>query len=359
MEKNNFLNDIYIDTQTKCFVIKKGIFVYYSSSEIDELLDYFITNYKDYKLFYCENGEPITPSCILALYRIHECFLEHKINTKKFVIFYENKSDDYERLLGFFQFTFYHYPYHLNFVTPDAFFNSGDYPFPLKEDFEKTFLSLNRTAKEHKIKFKSFFDENGLKDKSYYSFLWKDEKNFDENYIQHTHARHEELIHLYDNTAINLLCESNFNSTYLSIQATFLSEKVFRAIAFPRIFVLIGPYQGLAYLRKMGFKTFSNVIDESYDEIYDDDARMEKIEKLILELSNKSKEEIYNMWKECLEIFEHNRKSILYHAHSMRSFFMKNLPKEYMILDRVGYFPSLERTKKLKEYNKYENNDNS
>ncbi len=348
MEKNNFLEHIRVDSDSKSFLITRPVFIFFTEEEIEELLNYYEQNYREYKLFYCERGEPLTPSCIMHLYKVHEFFLEKKINTRKFHILYENRGEEYEKLLGFFQFNFHYYPYHLNSQTPPSFFNVEDYPYRLDRNFEKTFLSLNRTGKPHKIRFKEFFDKNGLKDKSYYSFLWHDEKNFSENYHQPTHAQHDELVHLYQNTAINLLCESTYDDNGVPIQYAFLSEKTFRAIAFPRPFILIGQRYSLRNLHKMGFKTFSEIIDESYDELPDSE-RLKKIEEIILNLANKTNEEIYEMWEKCVDVYEHNRKSIFYHAKSYKEMFNRLFPKEFKVLND-DYFQSIERTKKLKNY---------
>ena len=45
----------------------------------------------------------------------------------------------------------------------------------------------------------------------------------------------------------------------------FFSEKIFKPAIYFQPFVLVGQYKGLEYLRKIGYKTFSTVIDESYD----------------------------------------------------------------------------------------------
>jgi hypothetical protein len=278
---SNLKEFIVIDEASKIFLINRPILVFFGNTEIDELLKYYESKYRDYKLVYCERGEPITEASILHLYRIHEFFLENKMNTKKFHILYENRSVEYENLLGFFQFNFYYYPYHLNSQTPFSFFNVEDYPYQLDRNFEKVFLSLNRTDKQHRSEFKSFFDSNNLRDKSYYSFLWQDDKNFEENYHQPTHAQHDKLIHLYENSAINLLTETKYSSEILSIPFTFISEKTFRALAFPRPFIVIGQRHILKNLQKMGFRTFSDIIDESYDDLPDSE-RMYKIQEIIL-----------------------------------------------------------------------------
>jgi hypothetical protein len=345
---NNLKEFIVIDESSKIFLINRPILVFFGNEEIDGLLKYYESKYRDYKLVYSERGEPITPNSILHLYRIHEFFLENKINTKKFHILYENRSVEYENLLGFFQFNFYYHPHHLNTQTPKEFFDSGEYPYRLDRDFEKVFLSLNRSYKEHRVEFKTFFDSNNLKDKSYYSFLWQDEKNFEENYHQPTHAQHDKLIHLYENSAINLLTETKYPSEELSIPSTFISEKTFRALAFPRPFILIGQRHTLKNLQKMGFRTFSDIIDESYDDLPDSE-RMDKIQEIILDLSKKPKEEIYIMWEKCIENYEHNRKSIFYHAYQIEENFKNIFGNQYKLINQ-HYLNSVERTKILKEW---------
>lgn len=348
MERHNFKDCMIIDTDTKSIFINRPVFIYYSSGlEIMELLDFYEKNYRDYKIFYCEGGEPITPNSILNLYRIHEFFLEKKINTKKLHIFYENRSDDYEHLLGFLQFNFYYYPYHINSITPFDFFNSGDYPYRLDSNFEKKFLCLNRTPKDHKVMFCDFLKENGILNDSHYSMLWNDwERSFTEtDYNPSIHARHENLIDIYQNSAIQLINETSWESSTLSVESTFISEKTFRALAFPRPFIVIGQKHVLKNLQKMGFRTFSDIIDESYDNM-DDSKRMKAIQKIVLDLANKSKEEIYEMWEKCIEIYEHNRKSIIFHCKEFESNFSTIFPKEYDGIS-THYMTSIQRSKNL------------
>jgi hypothetical protein len=348
MENNNFKDFISINTTSKSIIINRPILIFNDGDDIIELMKFYEKNYRDYKLFYCEGGEPITPRVILNLYRIHEFFLEKKLNTKKFHIFYENRSEEYEHLLGFLQFNFYYYPFHINSMTPMEFFNNGDYPYRLDPNFEKTFLCLNRTQKEHKLEFCDFIKDNGILNDSHYSMLWNNwERSFvEDDYNQSTHARHESLIHLYQNTAIQFVVETTFNTTNLSIDSTFISEKTFRALAFPRPFIVVGQKHVLHNLRKMGFRTFSDIFDESYDDM-DDSVRMKSIQKVVLDLASKSKEEVYEMWEKCIEIYEHNRKSILYHCREFDLDFKLKFDKEYKEINSA-YLMSIERCKTLK-----------
>ena len=85
-----------------------------------------------------------------------------------------------------------------------------------------------------------------------------------------------------------------------------LTEKIFKPIVSKQPFMLIGAPGNLAYLQKYGFKTFDSVIDESYDTIQDNDARINHVVNQLLwycKLTQKEKREIAN---ECQEIVDYN-----------------------------------------------------
>ena len=68
----------------------------------------------------------------------------------------------------------------------------------------------------------------------------------------------------YDSTAMSLVMESLASSDENLI---FVTEKSFKPMAFFHPFVICGPKGSLAYLRSLGFETFDNMFDESYDRI--------------------------------------------------------------------------------------------
>jgi len=45
-----------------------------------------------------------------------------------------------------------------------------------------------------------------------------------------------------------------------------VTEKTFKAILSKNVFLLLGNPHSLSWLKSLGFKTFSDIIDESYDE---------------------------------------------------------------------------------------------
>jgi hypothetical protein len=78
---------------------------------------------------------------------------------------------------------------------------------------------------------------------------------------------------------------------------THLTEKTMKAIALGMPFVLVAAAGSLEYLREYGFRTFSDVWDESYDTECDDFLRLEMIVKLLKDIDNLSAKEKQQMWQ--------------------------------------------------------------
>lgn len=85
---------------------------------------------------------------------------------------------------------------------------------------------------------------------------------------------------IYKNTWYTLTCE-----TLSTGQTFYLSEKTVKAMFNKRIFVVFGPQNFLANLRKLGFETFGSVIDESYDQEPLDDVRYSKAMLQVMRLA--------------------------------------------------------------------------
>ena len=96
-------------------------------------------------------------------------------------------------------------------------------------------------------------------------------------------------------------------------------------------FVLIGRPGILKYLRKLGFKTFGDFWDESYDDIEEDSKRMVKCLEVIKTLINKSTEEWDLLNKKLKEILIHNRNHLISfkasEENNLSHIYIKNLNK--------------------------------
>ena len=85
-----------------------------------------------------------------------------------------------------------------------------------------------------------------------------------------------------------------------------ITEKTFNAIALEMPFILVAPAGSLEYMRSYGFKTFGDVIDESYDEETDDFKRIERVVQLLKDINSLSVKERQQIHRACLPAVEHN-----------------------------------------------------
>lgn len=66
---------------------------------------------------------------------------------------------------------------------------------------------------------------------------------------------------VYDNSSLSYICETFDDTEY----GNFITEKTYRPIINQHPFVVHASPRMLQYMREQGFKTFNNLIDESYD----------------------------------------------------------------------------------------------
>jgi hypothetical protein len=105
-------------------------------------------------------------------------------------------------------------------------------------------------------------------------------------------------IGVYNQTAYSLIAETEFNNTY-----TFFTEKTAKPILSRRLFVPFCGYQYLENLRNIGFKTFNSIIDESFDQIEDNNVRWSKAFEQVVQLSKMDQQLVFEQAK---PILEHN-----------------------------------------------------
>jgi hypothetical protein len=89
-------------------------------------------------------------------------------------------------------------------------------------------------------------------------------------------------------------------------QRNHLTEKTFKPICLRMPFIIASNAGSLAYLRRYGFKTFSSVWDESYDNETNDLARVEKIAQLVKHLDSMSQIELQQLHDATKHIVEYN-----------------------------------------------------
>jgi hypothetical protein len=107
-----------------------------------------------------------------------------------------------------------------------------------------------------------------------------------------------------------------FHQSYLHIvsetfflnvdERMFFSEKIYKPMMHLQPFILFGQTGSLRALKAQGFKTFSDYIDESYDEIEDDASRFYTTLKSVKSFVKKDKAEMHLLMKEMIPILLHN-----------------------------------------------------
>lgn len=113
---------------------------------------------------------------------------------------------------------------------------------------------------------------------------------------------HSCWLSLFDQSAESLLYL--VTETVASGRRSHLTEKTFKPICLRMPFVIVGTCGSLKYLRSYGFKTFSDLWDESYDDEVNDIQRIEKIAftlKTIDILPVDKKQRLFDMAQEICE----------------------------------------------------------
>jgi len=118
---------------------------------------------------------------------------------------------------------------------------------------------------------------------------------------------------LFENSYYSIVTETYFfqdtskdNLATGTIPAMFFTEKTYKPIAMRHPFILVSRADSLKWLRKLGFKTFSPFINESYDDENNDENRMNMIVDEIKRLNQLSDSEWIEWQKNIKDIVDYN-----------------------------------------------------
>jgi len=216
---------------------------------------------------------------------------------------------------------------HMNF--PEPLYNTEIIP-------EKLFLCWNRRFRPHRSILAVALDSLGLVDKSYYSMGLVDPEfnssfssSFNINYMNMYNLSQDNLQifvnklpllidgateinemcgdisgnarMFYQNSLLSIVTETNWDLPHLSC-----TEKSFKPFRDKHPFIIVGVNGALKSLRNLGFKTFSEFWDESYDEVTDCHHRLLKIIQLCNEISKWDNEKILDFKRRVKPIMDHN-----------------------------------------------------
>lgn len=120
--------------------------------------------------------------------------------------------------------------------------------------------------------------------------------------------------HFY-NAYWNIVIETHIDVE--NIPGVFITEKTWKPIAHYQPFIILGCSGSLAHLHELGYQTFGEFIDESYDSVTDHIERTYKVLDLCKKLAQMSHDQLQKLNQRIKPILEHNRK-LLWDSKSIR-----------------------------------------
>lgn len=127
----------------------------------------------------------------------------------------------------------------------------------------------------------------------------------------------------YDQTYFSLISETSFlrlDGPDKLVPNLLLSEKIFKPMAFRHPFIVWGQPKVLVKLRELGFETYDNLFDESYDLEPDNDIRLDKLVANIPTIKNVAYDKL------TLDKLQHN-----YELFYNEDFVVQQIKKEIVI----------------------------
>jgi len=187
--------------------------------------------------------------------------------------------------------------------------------------FHKKFLFMNRIDKFHRRWLLGRFISDELLPEMYWSYnvnnpdayihkvLGKSERETGSEEV--TYVPHDFMTECF----CHIICETNFNLSSQDTKAEggytggnrFITEKTEKAFTTASPFIIASGPRYLEKLHELGFKTFNDWWDESYDKISNPKKRLEAILNVVKYINTKSYEELIDMWQEMKPVLKHNQ----------------------------------------------------
>ena len=217
----------------------------------------------------------------------------------------------------------------------------GDADYPTVDTVQRKYiwLSLNRVPREHRILHIASIHKEKIQDKILWSIGDHEHDGIEQSLISVvdkatnisfgdlreymktdfiTEVEYPKVLDLptFDNCkATKPLASDLFSKSYFSIvtetlytsDIIFLSEKIWKPILNLHPFVVFGNRHTLKTLKKQGYKTFSKIFDESYDDIENTSDRFAALNAEITRISKMSMAEIHDMYSSVHDILLYNQ----------------------------------------------------
>jgi hypothetical protein len=308
------------------------------------------------KIVFYNGDETVQLNSIMMCQRVAE-YLKDEIEPNT-LFYYTGGLSVQDRYTGFKK--QHNFQYHMHVMAGTRFehtvkksleYSLGDANHPLQvlhNPYEvaakpKNFVCFNRVPRWHRVNLLIALLNKGLVENSYYSFDLHEFKGHGNPSImapvkkeldRYAHLFPMVLnrskdrdnpvnldpddIHYHHNSYFSLVCETVFYSgEHRSLgdisneESVFLSEKIYKPLAYRHPFLLVGYPGTLEYLKKLGYRTFHPHINEHYDSIQDDLERMDAIVAEVERLCDQTPEQWQEWQHNVAPIVEHNFKWLL------------------------------------------------
>jgi len=113
----------------------------------------------------------------------------------------------------------------------------------------------------------------------------------------------------YKCSYLNIVLESHMDVD--QSYGAFLTEKTFKPIKNAQPFIIFGGPSSLRLLRRLGYKTFESIIDNSYDDITDTTKRWDAAINLTLDLISLNNKQLREIYMACKSDILHNQELFL------------------------------------------------
>lgn len=130
----------------------------------------------------------------------------------------------------------------------------------------------------------------------------------------------------YVDTYFSVVTETIYTYPY-----SFRTEKIWKPIAMGHPFIAVANQGYYRDLHNLGFKTFGNIIDETFDSIEDNLTRLERTRDVIINLCNS---DLNSFLAEAKEICEYNQRHLWYMRDQVRGEFSERFRK-FMVAQGV------------------------
>ena len=111
----------------------------------------------------------------------------------------------------------------------------------------------------------------------------------------------DETVDIYKSSYVSLVTETFFyEDDYI------ITEKVYKPIIHYHPFIVLGSPYTLKHMRSIGFKTFGDFWDESYDEEENNDKRFETVFNLLMKFDKMPIEELHKLYIDMIPTLKYN-----------------------------------------------------